>query len=83
MLLDKVGAIEVEIKGLKEEIRRSYEDMTAFQKAVFGLLCHRLNDEAPCNSCGGVATTQSKKEKEVSESREGYGWLHRLKLKNV
>ena len=31
MLLDKVGAIEDElIKGLKEEIRRSYEDMTTF-----------------------------------------------------
>ena len=30
MLLDKVGAIVVELQGFKEEIRRSYEDKTAF-----------------------------------------------------
>ena len=68
MLLDKVGSREVELKGLKEEIKRSYEDRIAFQKVVFGLLCDRLNGDVPCKLCGGVATTQSKKGKEVSES---------------
>ena len=55
MLLDNVGVIEVEIKGSKEEIRKVKKDRTTFQKAVFGLLCDRLNRDAPCNSCGGVA----------------------------
>ena len=54
MLLDNVGAIEVELKDLKEDIRRSYEDRTAFQKPVFGFLFDRLNGNAPCNSCGRV-----------------------------
>ena len=54
MLLDKVSAIEVEIKGLKEEIRRVKKDRTTFQNVVFGLLCDKLNDDAPCNSCARV-----------------------------
>ena len=35
------------------------------------MLCDRLNDNVPYNSCDGVATAQSKKRKEVNESREG------------
>ena len=41
------------------------------------MLCNKLNGELPCNSCGGVAATQSKKGKEVNESGEGV-WLASL-----
>ena len=69
MLLDKVGAIKVELKSLKEESRRSYEERTTFQKAVFGLLFNRLNGDAPCNLCSGVLAAQLNKVKEVSDEQ--------------